>query len=508
MMTGARRLLQNAAAMLVLAVLQRGMGLVATFLLARILDVQGLGAYTFTQATSQTFFGLVRLGADAGLHVSVANFQLPDDKEQAGKLLGEALVLFVSITAVAAGALILLAHPIAATLFAAPQLSPFVTASAVLLAAQVVSQYCYTVFAGLHSFVVYARVTWATSLLTLVLAVLGAVLFGAVGAIWGGAVGGTLAAVTLFIWLLRELARRGVALRPRLPSQCTVALLALGFPFYVSGMLLIPADFLCVGYLGRVEGVGALGELRVVQSLMSAATVLPAALSGPLISHLASRLSGNGGADAVLVQLRAIWVLSLAIAVGLATLWPVLVGMIFGADFAVATSAGVLALLGFTPMMLGSVLTGAFLASRRSSMLLVIGMIQVLSIAIAARPLIAGFGLGGYLAVQAVYSSIGAIASLILLGRQFREPFVRPWMLPMAALTIAISVLIVGDVALGASLGTRFVVGAGIMMLLLLTCAAFVFTPMELRLIWTSIMAALGRAEMSGGHASAAAESE
>src|SRR5262249_26807542 len=151
---------------------------------------------------------------------------------------------------------------------------------------------------------------------------------------------------------------------------------------------------------------------------------------------------------------------SLMITLGLGTLWPLLIETVFGALFAEARSVGALALLAFTPMMLFSVLTGVFLALRRSGVLLAIGGTQLLAIAASAQPLISSHGLAGYLAVQAVSMTVACLVSAGLLRRQFVGPLLHAWMLPLALFTLAMSALLVCDLGVTESLMTRLTAGA------------------------------------------------
>lgn len=489
-MSGGRTLFRNAAAMLALGLLQRSLGLVSVSLLARVLDTRGLGAFAFTQSTGQTFFGLARLGADAGLHVRVADVNASGETLKADALLGEALSTFILIAGAGAVLLCLLAQPIATHLFAAPELAPLVMASAVLFAAQVATQFCYTVFAGLNAFVAYAGLTMMTSLLAMTLTVIGGVAFGVTGAVWGAAAANACTALAMGVRLRSELARRGLSARPRWPSGEVRSLLAIGFPFYASGLLLIPTDFMCVAFLSRVAGVDALGDLRVTQTLMGAATMIPTALSGPLISHLTGRLAGESGPAAVLDQLKAVWILSLPLVIGLGAVWPMLIDIVFGAAFSEARSVGSLALAAFVPSMLLSVLTGTLLALRRSLPLMLVGALHALTVATLASVLIAGHELAGYLGVQAAGMAVGALASAVIVARQFEARFFRPWMVPLLLITGAISALLVVDVAVEETLTVRLAVSAAMAALMLVIVWTSVLGPAERLALKTWLTAA------------------
>jgi O-antigen/teichoic acid export membrane protein len=476
-MTGAnRRLLVNAAALLAVNGLQRGVGFVAITILARLLDQRGLGAYTFAQSTSSAFYGLTRLGADAGLQVSLANLKLPGQKVEAEVLIGESLTVFMFIAAVASTLMALFAGPIASQLFAAPELRTFVYASAVVLISQVEIQYCYAVLAGLNAFVAYARATTLTFPLALALAVLGALRAGTTGAVWGGATGSALATVVLGSLLYRELASRGLHVRFLWPRGQALAMLSVGFPFYAAGLLVIPAEFMCSALLSRSGGVAVLGDLRVTQSLMTIATMIPGALLGPMISHLAAR---EGSLTALWMQVKATWVLSLAISIALATLWPVAISVIFGSSFKAAQSVGVAAVATFAPMLLLSVLSGALLASRRSFMLVAIGACQMLTMVAFASFLIFGYGLAGFLVMQAVSAATGFAAAAVALSLQFRGTFLQAWMAPLAILTVVVNALLIADVLLVKTLATRFAAGICAMGVLIMITASCVLSSDE-----------------------------
>lgn len=452
--------------MLVVGVLQRGMGLIAITCLARVLDPSGLGAYAFTQSTSQTCYGLARLGADAGLHVGVAQLSLKHDKEKIEELLGEGMTVFVSIAVGGATVLFLLSETIATLIFSAPELKPFILVSAVFFVSQVVSQYCYTSLAGVHAFDVYARVMTSTSILVPAFAVCGALFAGSIGAVWGAASASMVIATALIVKLSMKLAGYGVKARLRWPSRHASALLSLGVPFYAGGLLLIPVDFLSIGLLSQYSGLDALGELRATQAFVSIAMMLPLALSGPLLSHLAASVSVDARSKAMLEQLKAVWVLGLIVVIGLAVLWPFAVGLVFGDAFVLTQTFGVLSLIGVVPMMVVSVLTGALLAARKSLMLLVVGGVQASVLGVAAWLLIAEHGLVGLLAAQAISMMAGALTAALSLNHQAPGGLVQRWMLPLLVMTLVIAAVLILDVAFAEAVVVRISVGAGVLLLL------------------------------------------
>jgi len=445
----------NAAAMLGVGVLQRGIGLVLITILSRILEPKGLGAFTFVQSTSNSFAGMSRLGVDIGLHVRLAGFELPGEASKAEALLGEALTLtLLSCVGVALG-MALFADEIAEVLFAAPALGPLVMVSAVLLVAQMMIQYCYAVFAGFHSFTIYSRIAVITQFGSAVLAVAGASTWGA----WGCAIGfasGQAIAVLLMANSLRKVALlNGVRLHPCWPASEARTVLALGFPFYAGVALVVPAEFVSLGLLSNSSGLAALGELRVTQALMSLAALVPGAITGPLLSHLAGPSAGGDAKASVLVQLKLSWILGLAIAAGLALVWPDAVAIIFGGDYSYAGKYGVLALVGFVPSMLVTVMTAAVLVRRESLVLAAVGAVQAIVLIGSAAFLIPAFGFAGFLAAKAFEVSTASVCLLIYLVRLHGRSFLRPWMIYFAFFTLATLASAIGSVVLEVGIGIR-----------------------------------------------------
>jgi peptidoglycan biosynthesis protein MviN/MurJ (putative lipid II flippase) len=173
------------------------------------------------------------------------------------------------------------------------------------------------------------------------------------------------------------------------------------------------------------------------------------------------------------------WILSLSITLGFATLWPMLYDIVFGASFVEAKRVGVLGLVALTPMTVQTVLTSAFLASRRSGSLVAIGASQMLAVAGAGPALIGSFGLAGYLGLQAVNMTVGAVMAAVLLNRQFGGRFFRSWMLPLAVLTLVTTASLICDLVVSESLLSRLLFGGGLLALTAGVCLRSVLAPDE-----------------------------
>lgn len=481
------RFLLNATAMLGVGLAQRGVGLVLIVVLSRLLGPSGLGTFTFVQSTSNTFAGMSRLGLDAGAHVTLAGLKLPEEKARAEAVLGEGLTLFLLLSAGTALGMVLFANLIASGLFGAPELGPFVITSAALVLSQMLAQYCYTAFAGLQAFQRYSRIIVITSLLTAVAALVGAVLYGP----WGCAVGFVLGQVLNLVLLARGLGvetyARGLTMRLRRPSREAYNLLKIGFPFYLSGFLLIPTEFVSLGLLSHSAGIDSLGELRVIQSLIALASIVPAALAGPMTSHLAAAAVGDKDAEPMLAQLKFNWMVSLLLVVSLGAIWPIAIDVIFGATYVEARRIGSLALVVFVPTMLTGVLISALLIQRRSIVLVLAGALQAGSFAMLAWLLIPRFGLGGLLTAQAIGFLVSAGALGIALFRHYGVSMARPWMVVLALLTALIISSLVISITHEPPLALRLAIAGGELIAIFVTSFASLAPPEHRRL------ASLGR---------------
>lgn len=469
------RLFHAAAAMLGLGVVQRGIGLVSLAILSRLVDVRGVAAYAFTQSSSQTFFGIARLGVDAGLHAGAAGHLAAGDTARLAALIGEALTMFLAIALAAGAIMVALADPIAGTMFGASELRGFMIASAGLMVTQTMCQFCYTAFAGINAFVVYSRIAAGASLATAGLVVVGAFTGGTMGAVTGLVAGHVAMLVLLASRLRKELRSIGVPLRLRLPRTEARRILTIGFPFYAGQLALVPAEFASLGMLSQALGVDALGELRITQALLSVAAMAPVALSGPMITYLTAEHRERRGCEAMLVQLKAIWVLALAISVGMAAFWPLAVEVVFGGTFPVARAVGAIALAGFIPTMLLTVFTGALVARSRAGALLGTGIFQAAALLAGVWMLAPRFGLAGYLAAQGLAAATGAAIAFAVLRHQDEPLPACAWMRPLLSMSLALALLLVADTFLDETALFRLSVAAAALALLAL-------------IVWTSVV--------------------
>jgi O-antigen/teichoic acid export membrane protein len=481
-----RTWLIGAALMTALAVVQRGAGLIAMTVLARVLDTRGLGAYAFTQSTSQTFYGIARLGADLGMHVGLAGVDLHKDKERAARLLGEGFGIFLAVAVFVSLAMSALAQPIASHLFGAADLAPYVYAAAALFAGQTMSQFAYVVFAGLNAFSAYSRVTMLSAVVTMVIVTMGAAWGGSIVAAWGLVGAQAVSVVLLTIWLARLFRMRELAFRPRWPGRTAGSILRLGFPFYAGALFVIPIDFANLAHLSRSGGVETLGDLRVTQALISLAAALPTAIAGPTLTFLTERHALGEGAAGLMLQLKAIWILAISVAIAVAAIWPFAISIAFGPGFEAARTLGVLALTSFLSLMLLSVVQGGLLARAKSGALFWIGAVHAAALAALGWLMIESYGLAGYLIAQGGAAAVGLGLTWLALRLDDASLEMSPWMGWLLAATVVTMVLIGLDVTVEESVSVRILTAATALTVFVLIVLTRVLAQTERRGLWMS----------------------
>lgn len=436
--------------MVAFSVLRRLLGLIGMASLARLLAPSDLGAYAFTQSTGQTFVGLFRFGALQGLQVSLARRMSVTETEDAGTLIGGGILLVCGMAAVGGAVMVPLAGPIARDLFGAPELTPYVTAAAVFFVGQFLSKAAFVGFAGLGRFVEYTY--WATAIgfATVGATILGALVFGVQGAVWGF-VGTTLAGVPVFVLsLLRMLRGTGIRVRLRLTRAHVREVFSIGLPFYGAGLFMIPAGFVAQGAVSRFGGVSDLADLRIVLTLMGVVELVPQAIAGPIISLFSERegrAAGSGMASAF-VHMRWLWIFALVTGATLAAIWPLAVLMVFGEDYSQAAQLGQLGIAGFLPVVVGTALMAGVLVGRRTLPLLFIGALQAGVMLGLAFLLIPSIGLPGLFAAQATAGIAAVVLRLAVLGRQTGTALWRSWMAPLLVATVALYAVLIVDVQL------------------------------------------------------------
>jgi O-antigen/teichoic acid export membrane protein len=475
------------AAMLLFSIIRRALGLVSISVLSRLLTQAEVGTYAFAQTTGQTFAGMLRFGVDGGLHVMIAQ-RVGGDRPapDLGALLGGGVILCSALAAVGTAVMVLLADPIATHVFGVPELAPYVIVAAVFFAGQFLSQAAYVGFAGMGHFVEYTYYATVVGIATVAATILGALLFGVQGAVWGFA-SATLAGVPVYSFgIVRTLRTAGIQLRFSPQRNHIRQIFAIGLPFYAASVFLIPAEYLSQGFVSRFGGIEDLADLRVILTLMAVVQMIPHAISGPIISLFSERegQEAGSGAASAFEHMRWLWIFALASGAALAAIWPLAVMILFGPGFPQAAAMGQLAIMAFIPTIAGTSLSAGILVGGRTLPLVFVGAVQAAVMIVMAFVLIEPLGLAGFFIAQTGAATCAVALWLAVLGRQTRQMPLKPWMVPLAVATVALCAVLALDATTAEPVWLRLIAGLVVVPTVISALAFTAVTAVERRTLY------------------------
>jgi O-antigen/teichoic acid export membrane protein len=379
--------------------------MVTSMVLARGLGPAGLGVFNAVTATASSVYGLGRLGVDVALHVHLAEAGVP--AVQKGRVVVAAALAMTAAALAAFGGVWMGAGWMATTVFGDAELAEWIRLAGLLVVAQFAHQFGYSALAGLQRFDRYARVAIATAVLTLALTVLGVVFLGLAGAVAATIVATILGAAWLVLEVVTGLRASGVELLRTGVGRGMRDILALGVPFYLTGLVLIPVTYALQGLLTRTSGIEEMGYLRVMLSLAALVTFVPSSLIGATVSSLAvmrtDPATGSGAYERhAALNLRLIWLFCLLavllIAIGLE--W--VVRLLFGQEYLLGLPAYRWGLLGAMLLAVEGVVGQVLLAERRVWTLFGLLSGRAVGFALLGYTLVPGEALRGYLAADAI----------------------------------------------------------------------------------------------------------
>jgi len=314
----------------------RILGFGSNLLLSRWLGPTDLGLFNLVTTTVQTGDTLVRCGADYAL-----NYELGADpeaiKREAGVELARALAQICTL------ATLLLCLGLAFWLWFGKGLFPAAMAGSqrlvwsllllVMLAFEGISASAWELLLVSHQTSALALRQGLFFPLRLLLAALGALLFGVSGAL----VGWCLVAALQWGWLKHQLDSRWMPLRLWPPLlQSAKQLLRRGLPFYGSNLLASLIFYPLLLQVASGSGLAEVGYLRVGQILQQLFAFLPTTLVPVLFLQLRSEPSFEGQVARLELPLRLIWLVLLEVLLLYCVLDQWLIGWLFGAGFEAA----------------------------------------------------------------------------------------------------------------------------------------------------------------------------
>jgi O-antigen/teichoic acid export membrane protein len=276
------------------SLISRGLALAAAVLVARVLGKASYGELGIIQSTIGMFGTLAGFGMGTIAAKFVAEFR-STDPTKAGKII--ALSSFVSwSTGITLGAVLFFLAPwLSRSSLAAPELSPYVQLSALLLLLNAVNGAQTGVLSGFEAFRKIAWVNGLTGLLNFPLVVGGAMFFELSGVIWGMIIAqasGCLANV--LIWK-REAARLHIPIVPWSRATSELSLIwRFAVPATLGSLLVNTVSWASTAMLARQpNGFEHVGALSAANQWFNALLWLPYVMAQSGMPVLSERMGVN-----------------------------------------------------------------------------------------------------------------------------------------------------------------------------------------------------------------------
>ena len=304
----------------------RGVSILVSFGLARLLGREGFGEYGILNSTVAMIGGMAGLGIGTTVVKHIAEFKV-SDPNRAGRILAlSSGITWISSFLYAAG-FIVLAPWIAERALAAPGLAPLLRISAFTVAFGVINSVQTCSLTGCEAFRTNMQVGVACSLLQSGLVLCGAWGWGIEGAIWALAVSMLLTVLATRLCVQREWRHYGLRLRWQEACREWRVLFDFSLPTFLSGISVGPVLWGCSAMLAhRPNGYVELGIYNAANQWQQAIQFLPSLMGTALLPVMADKC-GQGdwpGSFSVMwkmVKITAALVFSGALAVSLASSW-------------------------------------------------------------------------------------------------------------------------------------------------------------------------------------------
>jgi len=235
---------------LVGAVIARGLGVVSSIIVARMLGITAFGEFTMIQSTVGLFGTFAGLGLGITATKYVAELR-ETDPVRCGRVMGLILMVATVGGLVAGAALVFFAPWMATNTLAAPKLASLLRAGSLLVLFSTLQGVYSGALGGFEAFKRVAHVNWMGAVLGTPLLVVCTLAGGLKGAVWGNVIQIALGCVIGHLALAMEAAKRSVRLSYALDwSDCHI-LWRFSLPAFLSSTLFGPVNWFCNTYLAN-----------------------------------------------------------------------------------------------------------------------------------------------------------------------------------------------------------------------------------------------------------------
>lgn len=431
--------------MVVQAVFTRGIGIISSGLLARLLTPTDWGSMQAVIQAAGTMTQTLKLSVDTGVQIGMSETQRQPGEPTQGELLGAALLVLGLLSGLALLLGVVLSG-FTASMFGEPALEPFMGWTGWLATGQLIAQIAGALFAlGAFRAGAFAQIGVNTGYLVLLLVAYALNVRG----LWLGL------STQLFLqlgigltYLLLTLrAARALSVKPTLKRfwNSERELLRIGLPMHAAAAVPAIVALVVSAFLARSSGLPALAELRVVGTMNQLVAFLPQSMAVTFLTEFAGARGSESQVSRqdFLRYIRIIIASAIVAATSGAWLSRWLVPMAFGDRYSVAVkfvSIGVATALVYATKQ--AMLIG-LMSERKTGYALADSFVSSVMYAVLAMVLTPKLGVAGLL--------LGELASqlttLLMLGwilaNRFRHAdSARPALKALGALVVTLTVLL------------------------------------------------------------------
>jgi O-antigen/teichoic acid export membrane protein len=270
--------------------LARGLGLLGSIAMARLLGAEQFGELGVIQSTVGLFSVFAGLGLGLTATKHVAEFR-NTDPARASRILALSSRVAWGCGLLFALALAALADPLAERSLSAPHLTPLLRISAVLIWLGAVNGAQTGALSGLEAFKAIARVNLRTGLAACVLMILGVLLAGLTGAVWSLVASLALNCLLNHFALRAEARRAGLTLTLRGGAEAEEWRLLWSFsvPAMLCSVMILPVNWVGLTLLAHQSGgYSELGIFNAANQWRTSILFVPQALAGIALPTLAN----------------------------------------------------------------------------------------------------------------------------------------------------------------------------------------------------------------------------
>lgn len=314
-------------------------------LLARFLGPHDFGIYAIITGLTALVASLFHMGQNSALHKLLPQYYV-SDRVRGGAILANVLTLTFVVAAIVCLSFLAGAPLVAAKIYHDPTLTNFFRFCAVLIFVLTLLNLASSVAAGVQDFKAYNSAMLVRSLLLIVLACIGASLWG----LWGALASQLLAGGVSLLWLVRRVAntareRFPHLIRPDFSGASWRVIAAFMLPAFVITLLNAPCYWWANTLVARVHGFAQAGLFSAAYGLAQLISLAPFNFYVPALTFLTEAHASEEQErfnELVRRSLRGIWFLTLPIALGCALFSSVLIELFYGGKYLAAAPAAFL----------------------------------------------------------------------------------------------------------------------------------------------------------------------